>query len=120
MPSWHHVLRKTGLLQPQSTRNRTAPSHAPGLRVGGGSSMGPDTSRWRSSDTYDYLDQLIAPDLAWECLRRNAVYQGDFAESTRSPDATERLAATIQRRWGLRFRDRSDARCDRSDRILGA
>ena len=45
--------------------------------------MGPDTSRWRSSDTYDYLDQLVAPDLAWECLRRNAVYQRDFAESTR-------------------------------------
>lgn len=82
--------------------------------------MGPDTSRWRSSDTYDYLDHLIAPDLAWECLRRNAVYQRDFAESTRSSDATERLAATIQRRWGLRFRDRPRARCDRSDRILGA
>lgn len=82
--------------------------------------MGPDTSRWRSSDTYDYLDHLVAPDLAWECLRRNAVYQRDFAESARSPDATGHLAATIQRRWGLRFRDRSHARCDRRHCILGA
>ena len=59
--------------------------------------MGPDTSRWRSSDIYDYLDQLGAPDLAWECLRRNAVYQRDFAESTRSSDATERLVELVGR-----------------------
>lgn len=68
--------------------------------------MGPDTSRWRSSETYDYLDHLIAPDLAWEWLRRNAKYQTDFAESERSTVAAERLAALVRQRWGLRFRRR--------------
>lgn len=37
--------------------------------------MKPDTSRWRSSSSYDYLDKLDAPDLAWEWLRRNTKYQ---------------------------------------------
>lgn len=69
--------------------------------------MGPDTSRWRSSERYDYLDHLIVPDLAWEWLRRNTSYQTDFAESEESTAAAERLAALVPERWGLRFRRRS-------------
>ena len=72
--------------------------------------MGPDTSRWRSSETYDYLDDLIAPDLAWEWLRRNAGYQSDFAESARSAATAQRFAALVRPRWGLLFRDRPLAR----------
>jgi hypothetical protein len=68
--------------------------------------MGPDTSRWRSSETYDYLDHLVAPDLAWEWLRRNPRYQQDFAESERSEVAAQRFAALVRPRWGLRFRNR--------------
>lgn len=67
--------------------------------------MGPDTSRWRSSETYDYLDDLIAPDLAWEWLRRNPSYQRDFAESELSSAAAHRFAELVRPRWGLRFRD---------------
>ncbi len=72
--------------------------------------MGPDTSRWRTSTTYDYLDHLFAPDLAWEWLRRNPKYQRDFAESERSSAAAQRFAALVRPRWGLLFRDRPVAR----------
>lgn len=72
--------------------------------------MGPDTSRWRASEIYDYLDHLAAPDLAWEWLRRNPKYQRDFAESERSAAAAQRFATLIQPRWGLLFRRRSVAR----------
>nr|WP_244670199.1 DUF6499 domain-containing protein [Rhodoplanes elegans] len=72
--------------------------------------MGPDTSRWRTSETYDYLDLLVAPDLAWEWLRRNTNYQADFAESERSSVAAQRFTALVRSRWGLLFRDRPVAR----------
>ncbi|MER9291522.1 DUF6499 domain-containing protein [Mesorhizobium sp. M0510] len=49
--------------------------------------MRPDTSLWRSSSTYDYLDDLVAADLAWEWLRRNPDYQRDYAEAEH-PDRT--------------------------------
>jgi hypothetical protein len=65
--------------------------------------MSPDASRWRSSEAYDYLDDLSAADLAWEYLRRNPDYQRDFqtAEGRGDADWTER--------WGLRFPRRSFA-----------
>lgn len=66
--------------------------------------MSPDTTRWRSSSTYDYLDQLTAPDVGWEWLRRNDDYQRDFdalrTARSQTPDLIERASA----RWGLRFR----------------
>lgn len=72
--------------------------------------MGPDTSHWRSSPTYDYIDRLFAPDLAWEWLRRNPRYQRDYAAGA-NPDADiQRMKMLVRRHWGLRFRDRSDAR----------
>ena len=40
--------------------------------------MKPDISQWRSSSTYDFLDDIDSPDIAWEWLRRNAKYQGDY------------------------------------------
>lgn len=72
--------------------------------------MGPDTSRWRSSEDYEYLDKLTAPRLAWEWLRRNRTYQRDFAESTLSPLAAQRLGAVVAPQWGLRFRGGSNCR----------
>jgi hypothetical protein len=82
--------------------------------------MGPDTSRWRSSSTYDYVDNLFAPDLAWEWLRRNNSYQRDYARGERSTSDADRLMTLVRRRWGLTFPDRSIARRYRHHSILGA
>ncbi|MCR4268401.1 transcriptional regulator domain-containing protein [Nitratireductor sp. ZSWI3] len=69
--------------------------------------MSPDTTRWRSSSTYEYVDHLTAPDVGWEWLRRNDDYQHDFERLHRaqrqSPDLIERASA----KWGLRFRCRA-------------
>ncbi len=82
--------------------------------------MGPDTSRWRSSPTYDYIDNLIAPDLAWEWLRRNTSYQRDYARGERSTADADHLVTLVRRRWGLTFPGRSIARRHRRHRVLGA
>jgi hypothetical protein len=80
--------------------------------------MGPDTSRWRSTETYDYVDDLFAADLAWEWLRRNPRYQLDFTESERSPAAAQRFAALVRPRGGLLFRHRPLARRHQHHRLL--
>lgn len=66
--------------------------------------MSPDASSWRSAEAYDYLDDLPAADLAWEYLRRNPDYHGDFQAARGAGDGGERVA-----RWGLRFPGRSCA-----------
>ena len=65
--------------------------------------MRPDTSRWRSSPTYDYVDDLRAPDLAWEWLRRNADYQWDYAQIGLRVEDQEHLTKLVRQRWGLLF-----------------
>ncbi|MDI1342964.1 MAG: DUF6499 domain-containing protein [Pseudolabrys sp.] len=65
--------------------------------------MKPDTSRWRSSPTYDYVGELVAPDLAWEWLRRNGEYQTDFAGIEQPVPDRQHLTARALHRWGLRF-----------------
>ncbi len=60
--------------------------------------MTPDISGWRSSETYDYLDELNSTELAWEWLRRNQEYQQDFA---RADDPTARVG--LPQKWGLQF-----------------
>ncbi|WP_152536167.1 transcriptional regulator domain-containing protein [Mesorhizobium loti] len=82
--------------------------------------MRPDTSQWRSSSTYDYLDDLVAADLAWEWLRRNADYQRDYAESERPDAHRERLMNMVRMRWGLRFLCRPDFQCHQDNGVLGA
>ncbi|WP_371683202.1 transcriptional regulator domain-containing protein, partial [Salipiger sp. D13] len=47
--------------------------------------MQPDRSNWRDQSAYDYLDDLAAPELGWECLRRNPEYQHDYAELAGGP-----------------------------------
>ncbi|WP_375160801.1 transcriptional regulator domain-containing protein [Bradyrhizobium sp. RDT46] len=81
--------------------------------------MGPDTSRWRSSASYDYVDNLIAPDLAWEWLRRNVDYRRDFADAARSTVDPDQSATLIRDRWGLRFPDRSGPCGTRYFGVLG-
>ncbi|TIX04373.1 MAG: hypothetical protein E5V57_15080, partial [Mesorhizobium sp.] len=75
--------------------------------------MTPDTSRWRSSPTYDYLDNLDSPDLAWEWLRRNLGYQKDYARAD-SPS----LRAELHKRWGLQFFRPAVAECWRGFCVL--
>ncbi|WP_232845792.1 transcriptional regulator domain-containing protein [Aurantimonas marina] len=82
--------------------------------------MKPDTSRWRSSSTYDYLDDLIPSDLAWEWLRRNAEYQRDYAEIERRPRAATQLTNLARLRWGVRFPCPPRFRCHRAACVLGA
>lgn len=63
--------------------------------------MKPDISQWRSSPSYDYVDDLTAPDIGWEWLRRNAEYQRDYADLQRVTDT--RIIDLVSRNWGLRF-----------------
>ncbi|HWM45682.1 MAG TPA: DUF6499 domain-containing protein [Xanthobacteraceae bacterium] len=79
--------------------------------------MGPDTSRWRSSESYDYVESLIAPDLAWEWLRRNLNYHRDY--SAHSATIPEQSTTLIRQRWGLYFPGGPCARGDRRDGVLG-
>ncbi len=63
--------------------------------------MPADTSRWRSSSSYDYIDDLGASDLAWECLRRNRDYQRDFVEIEQHPEDAGKLTEIARQRWRL-------------------
>ena len=65
--------------------------------------MSPDTSRWRSSSHYEYVDQLTAPDIGWEWLRRNDDYQRDYAEPSSASTDSPPVIARVGLRWGLRF-----------------
>ena len=65
--------------------------------------MTPDISRWRSTSTYDYLDDLTSPDLGWEWLRRNGDYQRDYAETRRPSCDLGELTSRVRRCWGLQF-----------------
>lgn len=80
--------------------------------------MTPDISRWRSTSTYDYLDDLVSPDLGWEWLRRNGDYQRDYAETRRPACDLRELTNRVRKRWGLQFRCPSIAQRDRNSRLL--
>lgn len=81
--------------------------------------MGPDTSRWRSASSYDYVERLIAPDLAWEWLRRNFDYHRDYAGSVRPTIDADESTTLIRQRWGLHFPGGPGARGDRRHNLLG-
>lgn len=66
--------------------------------------MVPDTSRWKTSLDYDFMDDLSVGDLAWECLRRNETYQTDYSKLLISEQADQPLPQALRQRWGLRFR----------------
>ncbi|MBY6239573.1 transcriptional regulator domain-containing protein [Methylosinus sp. Sm6] len=82
--------------------------------------MRPDISRWRSASAYDYLDRLVAPDLAWEWLRRNGDYQRDYSEIGRHETEASLLTDRTRQRWGLQFRCSSVLQRYRNDDLLGA
>lgn len=70
--------------------------------------MAPDPSQWRSSTSYDYFDDLGVSDLAWECLRRNADYQRDYAKALTETADHEQATDPVRLRWGLQFRRRPE------------
>jgi hypothetical protein len=58
---------------------------------------------WRSSESYKQLETADAPDLAWECLRRNGDYQTEYRAL--SVDGSSGVVnSEFRRRWGLSFR----------------
>ena len=65
--------------------------------------MTPDISHWRSSERYEYVEDLVSPELAWEWLRRNEDYQRDFAAVQTEPNTDTAATEAATSRWGLRF-----------------
>ncbi|WP_246299809.1 transcriptional regulator domain-containing protein [Sinorhizobium psoraleae] len=82
--------------------------------------MRPDTSQWRSSSTYDYVDDLSCPDLAWEFLRRNPGYQQDFLALQQTTADRKALLLALRQRWGLQFRNCADTQSHSNDRNVVA
>ena len=80
--------------------------------------MTPDISRWRSTSTYDYLDNLTSPNLGWEWLRRNGDYQRDYAETSWPECDLNELTNRVRRRWGLQFPCPPFFQRDRNPRLL--
>jgi len=74
----------------------------------------PEQGKWRISTAYDYVDELDAPDLAWEFLRRNPDYRKDIARLQSRDDNTEPIATAVAEKWGLSFRGRPQYTCTRS------
>lgn len=65
--------------------------------------MGPDTSKWRNQDSYDFYDELSVEGIAWECLRRDLDYQAHFADIVTQKAVRAPFEEEAQHRWGLRF-----------------
>lgn len=87
-------------------RKANFPESIPAERVFtqvGKTPMVPDTKNWRSFSAYDFMDEAHTDDLAWECLRRNAKYQSDFASFFKSPTSEYDLTDPLLSGWGLRF-----------------
>lgn len=63
--------------------------------------MPADAPRWRSSSSYDYIDDLGVSDLAWEWLRRNGDYQRDYAEIEQDTGDDGPLVERARQRWRL-------------------
>lgn len=71
--------------------------------------MGPDTSKWRNQDSYDFYDELSVEGIAWECLRRDLDYQARFTEFVTQRAERAPFEEEAQHRWGLRFSGRPEA-----------
>ena len=80
--------------------------------------MGPDTSKWRNQDSYDFYDELSVEGIAWECLRRDLGYQASFADIVTQRAERAPFEEEAQHRWGLRFSGRPKALNSQSARNL--
>jgi hypothetical protein len=66
----------------------------------------PEQGTWRISTAYDYVNDLDAPDLAWEFLRRNPEYQQDYKRLRGRGFDDEKAELALSNKWGLSFRGR--------------
>lgn len=82
--------------------------------------MTPDISHWRSSERYEYVQDLVSPELAWEWLRRNEDYQRDFEAAQLELNADTAATEAARSRWGLRFPVVAGPRRQRGRAHLGA
>ena len=82
--------------------------------------MTPDISHWRSSERYEYVEDLVSPELAWEWLRRNEDYQRDFEAAQAEPNTDTAATEAARCKWGLRFPVVAGTRRQRSRAHLGA
>ncbi|WP_430650034.1 transcriptional regulator domain-containing protein [Bradyrhizobium ivorense] len=80
----------------------------------------PEQGTWRISTAYDYVNELDAPDLAWEFLRRNPEYQQDYNRLKQRGFGEDEAAAALSAKWGLSFRGRPRTSGTQRERSLVA
>lgn len=80
----------------------------------------PEQGTWRISTAYDYVNELDAPDLAWEFLRRNPEYQQDYNRLKQRGLREDQAAGALSAKWGLSFRGRSRPSGPQRERRLDA
>ncbi len=61
---------------------------------------------WQAAAAYEHADNISAAGFAWEYLRRDDEYWGDYEKVTRGP-SSKKLLRSFTQRWGLRFPARS-------------
>ncbi len=66
---------------------------------------------WRTDSAYDYIDDLNAPDIAWEFLRRNHDYRREYSELQRLGHLAPDKARALSDRWGLSLRYGPGSQC---------
>ncbi|ADZ72753.1 transcriptional regulator domain-containing protein [Polymorphum gilvum] len=82
--------------------------------------MIPDISHWRSSSTYDFIDEIDSPDIAWEWLRRNEKYQTDYRSVVGDTSGDAPATARRINSWGLSFPHSPRPFGDRNPCVLAA
>lgn len=73
----------------------------------------PEQGKWRISTAYDYIEELDAPDLAWEFLRRNPEYRLDYERLHGASFDESKVDAALSNKWGLSFRSGPQSRSKR-------
>ncbi|SDR44941.1 hypothetical protein SAMN05519103_03284 [Rhizobiales bacterium GAS113] len=75
---------------------------------------------WRSLESYRAIQDLDAPSLAWEFLRRSPNYVRDHDNLAREDSLQPVRVEEFAQRWRLRFRGRSRAHGARAASLLDA
>ena len=58
---------------------------------------------WRSEQAYANFEKAEAADIAWEWLRRDSEYQGEY-EALVSDERLGGITHDFRQKWGLSFR----------------
>ena len=57
---------------------------------------------WRSEQAYAIFEKAEAADIAWEWLRRDSEYQGEY--KALRDEQLSRITHDFRQKWGLSFR----------------